>query len=141
MKLSKLFSLAVISSSLLMSASSYAGTLQKSFVSSNNIVFTIHNTREVTFNSGAVSIISSDGSNSYSYLQDASGSVANSVKNSVTFGQSFVRVGTSQRYINADLVKYTVCTSSGTTLGWSNSGSEDFTDGCQLHNSMKNAAN
>ena len=136
----KLFKI-LLASVVFMSGIAQAGTLRNSFVSSNNIVFSLYGVREVTFNAGSVAVVFASGDNSSSYLQDSSGSVATSIKNSAMFNQQFVRVGTSQRYINVDSVKYAYCTDSGTLLGWSNAGSETIADGCQFHNSMKNAAN
>ena len=124
----------------LASLSASAGVLNKNFTSTDNKVFSIDQARSITFNSGYITLGFVDGGVSGAYLADANGATSAKVKSSSAFTQ-YVRVGTSERFINPAFAKYIVCTNGVTTVGWNVGGSEDFQDACQLHNAVKALAN
>lgn len=118
-----------------------AQTLSTVFTSSDHKVFTIYNARSVTFENGSVNITDASGSQSGVYLQDATGSVAVAMQNTPYFYKSFVRVGMTNRFVNADMIRWSPCQNGKTVLGWVNAGAETLDDNCALHYAMVSRSN
>lgn len=129
----------ILAVSFLFASFSAFAALNESFVSSDNKVFSLHNVREVTFPTGSVSLTFAQGDTSGAYLQDVGGGTQAKIKGSAAFTQ-FVQLGTTGRYFNVKYARYVICESAGTTIGWTNAGSQTLSDGCQLFNSIKNVS-
>lgn len=127
----------IFAASLFFASLSAFATLNESFVSSDNKVFSLHNVREITFPAGAVTLTFAQGETSGTYLQDIGGGTQSKIKGSAAFTQ-FVQLGTTGRYFNPKYARYITCDSSGTNIGWTNAGAQSLNDGCQLFNSIKN---
>lgn len=125
--------------SMFLASFSAMAALNESFVSSDNKVFSLHNVREVTFPTGQVVLTFAQGDTSGAYLQDVGGGAQTKIKGSAAFTQ-FVQLGTTGRYFNVKYARYVICESAGTTIGWTNAGSQTLSDGCQLFNSIKNVS-
>ena len=125
---------------LFFSCAIQAATLTQNFVSTDNKVFSIDQARELSFPTGAVTVIFVDGNSSYVYLADVGGGVAVKVKASANFSK-FVQLGTTGRYLRPEFAKYITCSSSGTVIGWNVGGAETIADGCAFHAVVKALSN
>lgn len=129
----------IFAASMFLASFTASAALNESFVSSDNKVFSLHNVREVTFPTGQVVLTFAQGDTSGAYLQDVGGGTQTKIKGSAAFTQ-FVQLGTTGRYFNVKYARYVICESAGTTIGWTNAGSQTLSDGCQLFNSVKNVS-
>jgi hypothetical protein len=117
-----------------------AATLNLNFVADNGRVFQIANVFSVDYDGSSVIVRMPNGSNQY--FADASGGVYAKIKASDGFSSRFVRVGTSNRYMNTQLASEISCVSNQTAFGYySANNPEFFNDGCALHNAVKAASN
>lgn len=123
-------------------ATAGTGQLTEQFVSSNGISFTVHNARQISSYQGAVQIIDRDGNNSYTYLQDATGSVYAQIKNTAAFKASYVKVYGAETWVNVAAARWVVCNNDKLTMGWLASNSGDYADpGCSVYNLIKAMSN
>lgn len=117
-----------------------AATLTENFVASNGQVFQIHSVLSVEKGAGVIYVKQATGS--IHPFADATGAVWTKVLNSANFSQHYIRVGTTDRYMNTTVITEISCVSSQTVFGYySASQPEWFQDGCALHTAVRNASN
>ena len=143
MKLSKLFSLAVISSSLLMSASSYAQALPLTYTGTNGVVVaTINDAVKIQFLATEVVITYADGNTGYMTITDANSVLANKIKNSPYFYTNFAQAtGLVNTYYNPSMFKTVVCVSNQTSIRYLTGAGESVSDNCALYQAIKARSN
>lgn len=119
-----------------------AGALTQNFVADNGRVFQIANVLSVDYNGWSVVIKTANGGNQY--FDDATGAVYARIISSAGFNSRFVRVGTSNRYMNTQTnISEISCISNQTVFAWAIGANqpEYFNDGCALHTAVRNASN
>ena len=143
MKLFKMLSLAVISSSLMMAASSYAQALPATYTSTNGVVVvTINDAVKIQFLPTEVVITYSDGNTGYMTITDANSVLANKIKNNSYFFTNFVQATSLvNTFYNPSMFKTVVCTSNQTTIRYLTGAGEYFTDNCALYQAIKARSN
>jgi hypothetical protein len=117
-----------------------AGTLAESFVFNNGNTLDITHIRKIGCSANLTSVTYFTGGLSYTDLPDTSCTVFNKIKTSANFSKSFVPWGSD--YLNVDVTDSVRCNASTQTLIiWTYGGSEQFSDGCALVTTVRNASN
>ncbi len=99
----------------------------ETYVSQNNVVFSVENARKIEFTGTAVTITYTDGYSSYEYLKDG-GAVFAKIK---AEHPQWVAQGNTLYVISK--AKGIVCQNNQTNLGWFASGTEYLNDGCAVY--------
>lgn len=137
MKKSLLF---LCSSVVLMCSFVANAALPDQFVTSDpSKTFSIEQARKITFQQGYVQVVSVEGSDSYTYLPDATGSVTAKVKASASYKALFVESG-NVAYAPSK-ARWVLCVNSQTVIGWAQGQSETLADGCSLFQLIRAQSN
>lgn len=129
--------LAAVAFSLAACGGAQAQVMPEMFKASNGAVLTTHDVRSVEQVPGFIRVIYQNGNDSYQDFSDSSGSVFANVLASPGFTDKFVRVGTSNRYVQASQGRRTFCNYNGTMIVWMVGSAEEFAgDGCALHQAI-----
>lgn len=126
-------------SALFFAFSTQAATLGDNYVASDGKVFQISNILSVEKGINTVMIKQLTGT--VQPFADATGSVWNKVVNSYGFSQRFIRVGTSDRYMETTHTTEISCINNQSAFGYTSAQPEYFADGCALQNAVKANSN
>lgn len=115
-----------------------AGEVNKLFVITPTNVVSFENVRSVNYlASGYLQLVYAN--SSVTQLADPTKAIHTKFKQSA-LAMSYIKVGSSDRYVRADMSVTTVCQNAKTVIGWANAGSEEVDDGCQLFYAIKATA-
>jgi hypothetical protein len=125
----------------------YAGTLAAYNNAPGTVVYGIADAYAIDKDTNSGNRVVIKYSNGVQYaVDDANWSVYNRITSATTFASSFVRVGTTARYMNVTKSNSVVCQSSGSYIAFPVSASgpnldESYNDGCQFWQAVKAVAN
>jgi hypothetical protein len=114
----------------------HAAAESKTFVSSDNKVFSLENVKAVESQPGVIVLTFTDNTTSGGYLADNTGSVYSTVLANI--GSAWAQAPGANKYYNPLYARYTICNGTATTIGWFLGGAETVPDaGCVFFGRIK----